>query len=173
MATIDISGNSYFSYATVAEADAYLIPDPSYATWSPLTDDQKGGFLVTSSRFLDSLLYIDSADTQEERELIPVFADATILIASLLASGDLRMLGMSVAEPETKRYKAGSVELEYFRSFSSYFTYNPYSAWPQRIFLLIKPYLKAQNIEGIGGAKSFGTCGVSQTYQNYDMLNVP
>jgi len=168
MASIVISGNTYFSYATVAESDVYLIPTLNYATWSALTTDQKGGYLVSATRLLDSLTYIESADEQSERELIPAFAEATILIASLVASGSTAILGGTVEEAENKRLKAGSVEIENFRSLSSFYA-SPYSAWPQNIFLLIKPYLAS--LSSIGFSASFGTCGKS-TIADYGLVNV-
>jgi len=57
MVDIVISGNTYFSYASVSDADIYLIPDLNYSTWSALTTDQKGAYLIQGTRHLDSLDY--------------------------------------------------------------------------------------------------------------------
>lgn len=169
MATITLSGNSYFSYASISEANIFLVPDLNYATWSALSADQQGALLISASRFIDSLSYIDAADTQTERELIPAFADAAILIASLLSTGSTAILGGTVAEAETKRLKASSVELEYFRG-PSFYSPSAYSNWPQNILILLRPYLKSYN-SGLGfGAASFGTCGTSPL-NTYEILN--
>lgn len=171
MATITISGNDYFSYATVAEADEYLVPDPNYATWSSKTADQKGAYLIQATRLIDSQEYIESADTQSERALIENFKTATILIAVLLSTGETSILGGTVSSgsTETKRLKAGSAEIEYFRNLSSLFASSYATNWPPNIYALLKDYLKS-NSSGIGLAASFGTCGKS-SIQDYGLIN--
>lgn len=167
MVDIVISGNTYFSYASVSDANIYLIPDSNYATWSALTDDAKGAYLIQGTRLLDSLEYKESADTQAERELIDAFSYATILIASLVATGSTAILGGTVAEAQANSYKAGSVSISYFRDISFYFP-SSYSAWPKNILALIRPYLK--NLTSIGGAVSFGTDGTSPL-SDYSIIN--
>lgn len=170
MASIVISGNTYFSYASVADADLYLAVDPNAATWNALSADAKGTLLIQSTRFIDSLCFIDAVDTQAERELNPVFADATIMIAGLLSTGDNAILGGTAISGSTdaQSYKAGSVALTYFRNLDTLFP-TAYSAWPNNIFNLLKPYLCSQNT-GIGFAESFGTCG-PWIYEDYGLIN--
>lgn len=167
MATITLSGNDYFSYASVSDADLYLVPDINFATWSALTADAKGAKLIQATRLIDSLSYKENADTQSERELLPAFSDATILIASYVASGGTAILGASVAEAEAKRYRAGSVELENFRSNAFYFP-SAYSDWPKNILALLKPYL--QTTANALGISVFGTCGKTPI-DNYEILD--
>lgn len=166
MVDIIISSNTYFAYSSVEDADEYLIPDINYPFWSALTTDQKSARLVQGARLLDSLSYIEEADTQTKRESIAAFATANILIASLLSTGSTAILGSSVEEAQTKRLQA-EVEIEYFRSNSFYFP-SAYSNWPSNIFVLIRPYLKS--LTGFGGATSFGTSG-ENPISDYSILN--
>jgi len=168
MPTLSLGGNSYFSYATTSDADTYLLPDLNYATWNALTSDQKTGLLIQSTRFIDSLEYIESADTQAERELIDAFTQATILIASLVSTGQTAILGVSVPEAQQKILQAGSVMIENFRSTFFYFP-SAYANWPQNIYLLLKPYLKSLSNTSLG-ATSFGTCGTNPI-EDYSILN--
>ena len=51
---IQLSGNSYNSFATVAEADRLLIPTEFAMQWAALTDDDKAGRLIQSTRLIRS-----------------------------------------------------------------------------------------------------------------------
>ena len=56
IATIAIGTNSYTSYATVAEADAYLAADPvAAAAWAALSADDKARRLIDATRRLNLL----------------------------------------------------------------------------------------------------------------------
>ncbi len=171
MATITIGSNSYFSYATVAEADDFLLVDPNYTTWNALDTDGKGRLLIQSTRFLDSLSYIESADTQAERELIDAFSVACIMIAGLLSTGDISILGgtANVGSNDAKRYKAGSVEIENFRNFNSFYLGLYSTVFPPNIYAILKPYLISSTSNIPAGANSFDTDGVS-SIQNYEVI---
>lgn len=168
MVDLVVGGNTYFSYATIASADNYMLVDPNYATWSVLTDDGKARFLIQSTRFLDSMSYIESADTQAERELIDAFEIACIMIAGLLSSGDTNILGgtANVGSNDAKRYKAGTVEIENFRNFNSFYIGLYSTVFPPNIYRVLKPYLASANSNIPSGANSFDTDGESsiQTY---------
>lgn len=167
MVQITLSGNQYFSYASVAQADEYLVPDINYATWSALSTEAKGARLIQATRLLDGLSYIENADTQDERDNIEAFKFATILIASYVATGGIAILGASVAAAQTKRLKAGSVESEEFRANSFYFP-SAYSDWPKNILSLIKPYL--QTSASAYAVSVFGTDGASPL-GDYEILD--
>ncbi|MEE8597802.1 MAG: DnaT-like ssDNA-binding protein [bacterium] len=54
--TIIINGISYISYASLDEANARLAVDPTRGpSWSALSDDEKGMFLISSTNRLDLL----------------------------------------------------------------------------------------------------------------------
>ena len=171
MASLTVGTNTYFSYATVAEADEYMLVDPNYATWSVLDTDGKSRLLIQSTRFLDSLVYIESADTQAERELIDAFTIACIMIAGLLSSGDTSILGgtANVGSNDAKRYKAGSVEIENFRNFNSFYLGLYSTIFPPNIYAVLKPYLQSAVASIPAGANSFDTDGLS-SIQNYEVI---
>jgi hypothetical protein len=154
LALINIGGNDYFSYATLADANIYLAPVVGFSTWDEIDDDIKGGYLIQAARFLDTLRWLESYDTQAERLAVPNIVNASIEIAFLFSSGDISLLGLSTPEAEVKRLKAGSVEVENFRNIAK--LANPYSiAFPQGIFALLRAYLSNGLIAS--AATSFGT----------------
>lgn len=134
--TIIIGANSYTSYATVVEADAFLAVDPvRSATWNALTPDQKGTNLVASTRRLDALCWqgtkvggaaqqnawprndvfypdgtpVTNSDVPQEVE------DACILLAGTVAL-DATASQVTVGSPKAKTIKAGSSSITYFSS---------------------------------------------------------
>lgn len=157
MALINISGNDYFSYATLADANIYLTPVVGFSTWDALDDDVKGGYMIQAARFLDTLRWLDAYDTQAERLAVTNIVNASNEIAFLFSSGDVSLLGLSTPEAEVKRLKAGSVEVENFRNIAK--LGNPYAiAFPQGIFALLRDYLSKSLTAS--AATSFGTEGV-------------
>lgn len=113
MATITISGNDYSSFASVAEADAYLAADIArYTAWAALDPDDKGRALVTASRYLAALDWVDgtpSFDTPPS-----VLVEATSLFAADIAAKP--SLGSDASTgSNVKRVKGGEAEVEFFR----------------------------------------------------------
>ena len=137
LGTVDIGGNDYNVYASVAEADLYLAADPGRSTtWAAYTEDQKEQGLVQATRYLDSFtwrgnltdettpqatewpranltdkngLTVNSATVPQEIE------DATIILAYEFL-GDTSLSDSFDTSSNVKRVKAGSVEIENFRS---------------------------------------------------------
>ncbi len=134
--TLTINSIAYTSYASLAQADARLAVDPVRGTaWTALTDPQKEANLVAATNRLDLLPWVGSKtgaeDTQANAwprtgvtykdgtsvstsEVPQQVEDATILVA-----GDIT-LNASAADAgssgsNTKRVKAGSAEVEFFR----------------------------------------------------------
>lgn len=171
MQTITISTNDYDSYVSVAVADAYLVPSLGYATWSALTTDQKGAFLIQSTRFLDALNWKDAYDTQAEREAVQAILDACVEIASLFAQGSTSWIGGIVPEDATKRLKAGSAEIEYMaRPWFAVKSIN----WPPYLLLLLTDYLAGNSSAvglGISAQGTDGTAGDSLYNGDYGLGN--
>lgn len=135
LSTITISTVDYLAYASVAEADPYLAVDPvRAAAWAAKSADQKGGLLVAASRRLDLLSYPGerTVGTQERAwprsgvtlpdgsavpdDEVPVaLEEATILLAGTLASTPAAAQA-GTSGSNRKRVKAGSAEVEFFRS---------------------------------------------------------
>lgn len=113
MATITINAVDYSSFASVAEADAYLAADVSrYAAWAALDADQKGRALVTASRYLAALDWVDGVPSYDTPP--SVLVEATSLFAADIAAkpalGNDASTGSNV-----KRVKGGEAEVEFFR----------------------------------------------------------
>jgi hypothetical protein len=139
IATITISGNNYISYASVAEANVFLVTDPVRATiWNTLTVDQKGINLVAATRRLDGFRYKGEktgADNVQDNQFprtglvypdgtdvgtteIPYDIEiATILLAGTIAS-NAEAAQATDSSSNIKKVKAGSAEVEYFNSVS-------------------------------------------------------
>lgn len=113
MATITIGSGTYDSFSDVAFADTYLGADVARAaSWAARSTDDKGRGLVTSTRVLSRLNWIDgvpdfTAPPVAVKEATAVFA-ADILTKPALAS-------TPGTEQTKKRVKAGSAEVEFFK----------------------------------------------------------
>lgn len=136
ISTITISTIDYISYASVAEADAYLAVDATRAAaWSALTADQKGANLVAATRRMDLLNWegakTGGADTQDNAwpRTGATYADGTAVAtdevpheveaATILLAGSITLSATNAESGtsgnNTRRVKAGSAEVEYFR----------------------------------------------------------
>lgn len=161
MATVTIGGETYQTYADVAEADAYYNGSITAvaAAWRAADADTKARGLVSATRWIDSIpadQWKPGYTTFAERLAVPAIVQACIILAGgLVSDPDMRS---SFTQVGTRRLKAGSVEIEYFRGASVQVT----TPFPTDIMLLLKPYLGAGDSDGtsaggFGGSKSFGT----------------
>jgi hypothetical protein len=165
MATITISSVDFVSYASVQSADDFLIPDANFAVWDALTDDAKGSLLVRSTRIIDAQKYIEGASTQALRLAIDDFKTICILIANAISSGNTSISGSTVSEADQKRVKAGSVEIENFRSLYNLDSTKYEWQWTPEIYAILKNYLAGASLSF---AASFGTSG-EITIEDYSL----
>lgn len=136
LSDITIGGNTYVSYASVAEADAFLAVDPVRATaWAALSTDAKGQKLVAATRRLNGLSWLgaktggDAAQpdafprtglTYPDGSVVPddevprEVEEATCLLAGTITINAAASQSGSSAT-NTRRVKAGSAEVEFFR----------------------------------------------------------
>lgn len=149
MATITIDGNEYFSYADEDTADEYLAASSGATAWRAAATIDKQRALVSATRFLDRLKWLPAWDTQEEREAEQKVVDACCEIAAMIVAGE-PLEPQSTLAGETKRLKAGSVEIEYFRGGSGVFVI------PKLILDLLAGLLAGQGA-GIGLSFASGT----------------
>ena len=160
MQTITISAIDFSAYASIAQADNYLLADPSFSAWSANDADTKGRFLVSATRLLDSQDWKPEYDTQTKRETVQAIIDASILIANSVSGGNTALLGGESTEPEVQELKAGSVSIKNFRDFrSASYTGSTRTNFPPAIAALLKPYLSGGSLGA--SAKSFGVSGDS------------
>lgn len=169
MVDIIIGGNTYFSYASVEEADIYLAVWPNTENWFLLDEDGKGKNLVAATNWLNQLKWKDECLPLDTNEGV---INATIMIANSIANGDIGFLGGAVAEQEVERLKAGSAEIQ-FRSTSFLFPVspnNPLNSVPPFIRGLIINCLDGfgAGTSGIGGSIAFGTCYPSTAKEPWD-----
>ena len=168
METVTIASTSFDTYATIVQADDYLLASIDFAAWDANEDDAKSRFLVSATRLLDRQSWQSDYNTQAERESITDIVNASILLANEFSNGNTALLGFGASEAEVKRLKAGSVETENFRSFNSKsFTGSKTTDFPDAILAMLKPYLKNQSFDAF--AASFGVSGVGIASADYGL----
>lgn len=133
--TLTLAGNTFTSYASVAEADQRLLVDPvRYAVWGALTEDNKIRFLVAATNRLDLLAYqgakagggtqenqfprtgltykdggaVTSTDVPHEVEVATILTAGSIAIKPAVA--DAGRSGSNVEEVQ-----AGTARVKFFR----------------------------------------------------------
>ena len=133
MATITISGNDYTTYSNLADADDYFIGSTDYTTWDGYTDLEKERALISATRLIDRQPWQGSKDDEDQTLDFPrtgltcngsdVTADDSLELAveaSQLLALDLLTgatdTSTNTNESLTKRLKADTVEIEYFRA---------------------------------------------------------
>lgn len=148
VSTIRVGTMNFPSYASVIEADGYLMADPRYSTiWSGLQTEMKDQFLVFATRNIDRLTYKGNKTSESQPLQFPRdggdFPVAVEHAAILLAAS------YAVEPPEheeessgaaLKTIQAGPVELEYFRGFDSDSeVFNPFNN--SEVMELLCPFL--------------------------------
>lgn len=156
--SVTIGPKSYQSYATIAQADNYLAADFNASAWQAGEDDDaKGRALVSATRVLERQSWIgDKAESDqdlawprtgtgidgvEDDEIPADIVSASIELANIIFTGT--DVANTTQEQSTKRQKAGSVEIEYFRSFD-----DP-SRFPRTVQELISKYLAGSGYSGV------------------------
>lgn len=166
MATVTISGNEYQVYADVATADERLNADIAADDWRDADADTKARALVTSTRWIDGVCWIEAYDTFAERLAEPKFVQASIDLASLLVSNptlarDMTGGGAATSDGGTKRLKAGSVEIEYFyKGTLLLFGSGTGQPFPPAIMSLLGEFMceDTSTSSAIAGSWSYDTC---------------
>lgn len=165
MAMLEINGVISFSYSTIEYADDYLVFDPNYAIWQALNNDDKARYLVSSTRYLDSLTWEEPWSTQGAREAESKIVQACVVIAFMIVQENADFISTGTTASGTKRLKAGSAEIEYF---------NPNAGgslrqrFPQQVWLLIGQFLNGANSNMGIGFRSYGTDGRSFNDKTFD-----
>jgi hypothetical protein len=166
--TITIAGTPYISYASVAEAQAYLAVDATkFPTWSALTTDQKGAALIAATRRIDLFSFTGEKTSPSQYNEFPrtgsdytdpnqvplKVEQATISLAGSIAINP-NAGGTAPTGSNIKKVKAGSAEVEYFKSTAG----GPLS--DNTAFLLLQDYLDPAMAGGpsVGGFASVDHC---------------
>lgn len=176
MKTVTIAGVDYPAYADLEEANAYMGGDASaYGTaWRDAEEDDQMRALVTATRAIDAakwkgvptapphafprsgLEYADGSPVDPATTPQQVI-DGSILLASWYIEGtDIQ--NAANAASNTKRLKADTVELEYFKNLNA--VVGKDAVFPNMVLALLGLWMEATGggVPGLGSAKSFGTC---------------
>ncbi len=169
MATITISGNDYEAYQTVAEIDVYAAAavGDAAAGWNLADPTTQAPAAVSASRLIDrqqwqgektdpaqaeafprtGLFYPDGTEVPSD-EVPQQVLDANSELAMDLLAGSTVQSDPSTQQ-QTRRLKAGSVEIEYFNIPGTG------TRFPQTVMELIGFWLGGQ--AGVVGSESTGT----------------
>lgn len=169
MVTITIGANNYEAYADVATADVFLAADSRLnAIWTAADTDTKSRALVTSTRLIDRQDWkgTKTVDTQPlewprtgvvDRDgnaldpgVIPQeIIDGSIILAALIVE-DPTLAEATSTGSNTKRVKAGSAEVEFFRPQVG-------TRFPIILHELFGDLLESSSFGSSSGSRSFGT----------------
>jgi hypothetical protein len=175
MAEVQIGSETYFVYADVPDADAYMEASVGAAAdaWRDADEVSKARALVSGTRAIDAqswkgektvadqegdfprtgLTYPDGSAVDPD-EVPPEVVVANIELAAMLNAGE--SIDPSAARQTTaRRLKAGSVEIENFRQFGLL------GVFPSSIMRLLGFWLAGTGGIGFGGSEAYGTCGRS------------
>lgn len=179
MPTVTIGDDSFEAYVSVAEADSYIAGSITDAavTWRAETDaDDKARAVVEATRLLDRMTWLGTKTGGSDQTLawpraniddvddyvIPQkIADATCELAMMLLDGSTEMLSEPSTAPKTRRMKAGSVEIEYFRDANGRAT-----RLPLTVHELVKDWLGGST-PSLAGAIATGVDGESAFSQTF------
>ncbi len=171
MATITIDGTDFWSYQTVAEVDAYAagsVGDAATAWRALATDDDKGRCAVTATRLIDRQLWAGTKTDPDQPGAFPrtglTYADGSavdpdtvppeVLSAhselSMALAADTAVLTSATTASGTRRLKAGSVEIEYFKPL------DPGGRFPLMVQELLGQWLGGQGSQALSEAS--GAC---------------
>lgn len=161
MATVTINGDTYDAFVTVAEVDSYANASTTGETWLALSDDDKGRAIVTATRWIMGECWKDPQP--DPTAPVEPFISANILLALALASDPEiynTLSGATVStDGGTKRLKAGSVEIEYFRKLNFGVFGSSVSPFPGNVMSLVRESMCNSGASwGNAGSSSWGTC---------------
>lgn len=171
--TVTIGSDTYDIYSSVATVDTYANGSLTASAWESLVEDDKARVLIMVTRWIDAQCWqgekVDPAQPLAWPRTIgsieTIEYAATILAVMVAADTTLpdTMTGATVAaDGGTKRLKAGSVEIEYFRKFyvMGIGALAGEMPFPQNIMSMIGVWLcnSSSFNAGAAGAVAFGTC---------------
>jgi hypothetical protein len=115
MPSIDLGGNAYDSFITVADATIFLAGDVSRATaWALLNADAQKRALISATRMM---LYLPWCDETPDPTVDPVdpilIAEVTAMLGADLAAKP-KLFADASGNTNVKSVKAGSAQVEFF-----------------------------------------------------------
>jgi hypothetical protein len=181
--TVTIGPDTYDVYVTPAQVDTYANGSLTASAWEDLTADDKSRVVVSVTRWIDSQCWQgEKLDPLQPLAWprtvgdIATIEQAAIMLSVLLAANPSlmdEMTGATVAaDGGTKRLKAGSVEIEYFRKLNfGFYSTGSLQPFPRNVMGLLSAYLcgNGNSAWGLSGSSAFGTCEPSRvgTWDRY------
>lgn len=113
MATVTISSTDFDAFASVAEADNYLLGDAAlWDVWNEASDDEKGRYIVSATRYLLGLTWI-AGDPPAYDAVPDALRDATSILAAMILEDPTLTTGANKAS-NVKSVGAGPTKVEFF-----------------------------------------------------------
>lgn len=175
MASVTIGSTTYTVYSSLIDAEAYFNASTQFADWNGFNDDEKRRGLVSATRLIERQSWQGTktetgSPTQElafprdgltdcsgtsvsSTATLDSIKEASQLLAVDLLQGETLETSLST-EDRTKRLKAGSVELEFFRAEAI-----TSQRFPTDVMELIGCFLAGSS--AIAGSISTGTDGTA------------
>lgn len=155
MPDIDVGDFTYSTYADVEFADEYLSADVERATtWMARSELDKGRGLVSATRLLQRMGWASGEAPSTDAAPSPVPEATSMLAADILTTPALS--SGSGTGSNTKRVKAGSAEVEFFRPVEG-------TPLPQAVWDLLRPLLG-----GTASAEAWGLVGGTDQCSRFD-----
>lgn len=172
------SGNEFHTYATVAQADDYLLASVTATSWRALTsEDDKARYLISATRLFEGQPWVGSKTdpaqplawprtstgiTGVEDDVVPQdIINASIELAAALVD-NVDIATQQNTEQGIASLKAGSAAITYFRGAGGEPTRFPFN-----IMEMIRQYLDGFNTTLAGGIATSGTDLCSSTNKSY------
>lgn len=160
MQTVLIGSAQYEAYASLAEADEYLVAAlHAGTTWSGASELTQGQALVTATRILDRQRWISDYEEQADREDVQQIIDACIEMALALIEGSDFQSEQNTSQ-KLQSIRAGSVSMSYFRGADG----TPHR-FPQIVHELLRDFLTGA--DAVMGGVATGIDGVSSTGNDF------
>lgn len=173
--TVQISSQTYDTYASVEQAALYLAANFLATAWFDLTEDQQGQLLVTATRLFDRQCWLGEKTEPGPSPIQPLAWPRTNtgiegveddVVPNDIVLGSIEMAfaildgseAINNSVPNAQKLRsiaAGSVNLSWFRGAEGVVRFDRF---PLPVQELIGRYLCGQ---GIGGLFAFGTDGES------------
>lgn len=151
------------AFISLADADSYFLDNLSHDSWISFTTTQRSRAIITSASQIDQLLINDCKLPIDPGEIVATVAQANAELALQMLL-DPKVIDQSNTDSNTKKVKAGSAEVEFFRPTSG-------PRFPTVVMNLLKASgCIGSGSAGISGAYASGTCDES-SFSNTEAYN--
>jgi DnaT-like ssDNA binding protein len=157
------SGNQFDTYASVEQADIYLVANFAATAWFDLTEDQKGQLIVTATRVLERQCWLGEKTVADQPlqwprtgtgvegtvddEVPEDIINGSIELAFAILDGSDVVNSSVPGAQKLRSINAGSVNLQWFRGAEGFNA--RYGRFPLPVQELIGKYLCARRRGGV------------------------